>query len=100
MRLIDADRADIFSIPTHYRTDTTLWDVKKRLEDQPTIEAEPVKRGWWIGLEYDGYADGYPVYDLWECSECGEEERGGDVPTTHPYCHGCGAKMDLEEETP
>lgn len=60
----------------------------------PTIEAEPVRHGRWVGLEYDGYADGFPVYDLWECSECGEEVRGEDVPDTHPYCHGCGAKMD------
>lgn len=55
---------------------------------------EPVRHGRWIGLEYDGYADGAPVYDLWECSECGEEVRGDDVPDTHPWCHGCGAKMD------
>ena len=52
------------------------------------------KQGRWVGIEYDGYADGYPVYDLWECSECGEEVRGEDVPDTHPWCHGCGAKMD------
>ena len=52
------------------------------------------KHGRWVGIEYDGYADGYPVYDLWECSECGEEVRGEDVPDTHPWCHGCGAKMD------
>lgn len=55
---------------------------------------DAVKHGRWVGLEYDGYADGQPVYDLWECSECGEEVRGEDVPITHPYCHGCGTKMD------
>jgi len=47
---------------------------------------------------YDGYADGYPVYDLWECSECGEEVRGDDVPSTHPWCHSCGARMDKEDD--
>lgn len=57
-------------------------------------EFGPVAHGHWVGLEYDGYADGFPVYDLWECSECGEEVRGEDVPQTHPYCHGCGARMD------
>lgn len=60
-------------------------------------ELAPVKYGRWIGLEYDGYADGVPVYDLWECSECGEEVSGEDVPETHPFCYGCGAKMDLED---
>lgn len=56
----------------------------------------PVVCGKWVGLEYDGYADGCPVYDVWECSECGEEVSGEDVPETHPYCHGCGARMDGE----
>ena len=64
----------------------------------PAVEAEPVRHGTWVGLEYDGYADGCPVYDLWECSECGEEVRGEDVPDTHPWCHGCGTKMDGERK--
>lgn len=54
---------------------------------------EQEHRGMWVGIEYDGYADGFPVYDLWQCSNCGEEVRGEDVPDTHPYCHGCGIKM-------
>lgn len=60
----------------------------------PAADVAPVVHGRWVGLEYDGYADGAPVYDLWECSECGEEVRGEDVPSTHPFCHGCGAMMD------
>lgn len=62
----------------------------------PVADVVPVVHGRWVGLEYDGYADGCPVYDLWECSECGEEVSGEDVPITHPYCHGCGARMDGE----
>lgn len=57
--------------------------------------AEPVRHGYWIGLEYDGYADGCPVYDLWECSECGLEHKGEDAPN---FCPNCGAKMDAEVE--
>lgn len=64
-------------------------------------EVKPVKpledlrpKGKWIGLEYDGYADGNPVYDLWECSNCGNEERGEDVPEQNPFCRCCGAKME------
>lgn len=68
--------------------------ARKLIEEAPSADVAPVVHGKWVGLEYDGYADGYPVYDLWECSECGEEERGEDVPTTHPWCHGCGARMD------
>ena len=57
----------------------------------PADDVAEVRHGRWIGIEYDGYADGCPVYDLWECSECGEEVRGEDVPDTHPWCHACGA---------
>lgn len=62
----------------------------------PAADVAEVRHGAWVGLEYDGYADGYPVYNLWECSECGEEVRGEDVPSTHPWCHSCGARMDKE----
>lgn len=51
------------------------------------------RHGRWIPLEYDGYADGNPVWDLWECSEC-QEEHSGDEDTLTPYCPNCGAKMD------
>lgn len=64
----------------------------------PAEDVVEVRHGGWIGIEYDGYADGFPVYDLWECSECGEEVRGDDVPATHPWCHSCGARMDKEDE--
>lgn len=70
--------------------------VVQRIRCAPAAGVAPVVHGRWIGLEYDGYADGCPVYDLWECSECGEEVSGDDVPTTHPWCHGCGARMDGE----
>lgn len=56
-----------------------------------------VKHGRWIPLEYDGYADGNPVWDLWECSEC-QEEHSGDEDTLTPYCPNCGAKMDSTED--
>ena len=54
-----------------------------------------VKHGYFIGTEFDGYADGYPVFYEWKCSECGcifEDEE-----PTYNYCPQCGAKMDGEE---
>lgn len=59
-------------------------DVDFGVDKIPAADVAPVRHGRWIGLEYDGYADGSPVYDLWECSECGEEVKGEDVPDTHP----------------
>ncbi len=61
-------------------------------EMENEIEELMPKRGEWIGIEYDGYADGYPVYDVWECSECGEEHNG-EEDTLPNYCPNCGADM-------
>lgn len=73
-------------------------DTMYCINSLPAADVAEVRHGRWVGIEYDGYADGCPVYDLWECSECGEEVRGEDVPDTHPWCHACGARMDKEDE--
>ena len=74
------------------------FQIKSILFSLKAADVAEVRHGRWIGIEYDGYADGCPVYDLWECSECGEEVRGEDVPDTHPWCHACGTRMDKEDE--
>ena len=66
-------------------------------ESAPAADVVEVRHGEWIPIEYDGYADGYPVWDLWECSVCQEEHRG-DEDTLTPYCPNCGAKMDGKGE--
>ena len=52
---------------------------------------EVCKKGKWIGTEYDGYADGNPVYDEWACSECGCTFE--DEEPTYKFCPNCGADM-------
>ena len=49
--------------------------------------------GVWIGGEYDGYADGYPVYDPFICSECNEEWDADDVINRYAYCPNCGSHI-------
>ena len=66
-------------------------DVLDSIDNQPDADVEPVRHAHWNGIEYDSYADGYPVYDKWECSKCGNEISTEDPPT---YCCDCGAKMD------
>ena len=57
------------------------------------------REGHWIGTEYDGYANGFPVYDVYECSECGMEyDATDDGEITHNYCPNCGVRMSGEEE--
>jgi rubrerythrin len=55
------------------------------------------KTGKWIGIEYDGYADGNPVYDVYECSSCGYVHNG-ESDTLSDYCPDCGAKMEMDRE--
>ena len=92
MRLIDADEAIInfgFEwddiLPTR---DEFVEFIKK----QPTIEAETVKHGRWIGAPLCGN-------DNCRCSECGSWHnihanlRGKIM---QKYCPNCGAKMESE----
>lgn len=67
---------------------------KEIVEKQPTIEPE-VRHGRWIPIEYDCYSDGSPVWDKYECSECGHE-HSGEEDTLTAFCPDCGA--DMREE--
>ena len=89
MRLIDADalKEKMPSVEDEYQ------HAHKLIDEAPTIEAEPVRHGRWLGIS-DGDADGYPVYDEWECSECGVVFEDEEPP--YKYCPNCGAKMDIK----
>lgn len=58
------------------------------------VEAELVVHAHWYGSEFDGYADGNPVYDTWGCSHCHEEVDSDGYPPSHDRCPHCGAYMD------
>ena len=62
------------------------------LEKIPAADVEPVRHGHYIGTEFDGYADGNPVYYEWKCSEC--DCVFEDDEPKYRYCPNCGAKMD------
>lgn len=65
----------------------------RTIKQLPAIDAEPVRHGRWIPTEYDSYADGAPVWDKYECSECGHEHKG-EEDTLTAFCPDCGARMD------
>lgn len=62
------------------------------ISDIPSADVRPVVRGHYVG-EYDGYADGNPVYDMWYCSECGCFFEDWDEKPTYNFCPNCGADM-------
>ena len=66
-----------------------LWvlDIIKWL---PSVQPQRMK-GKWIGTEFDGYADGNPVYYEWKCSACGCVVE--DEEPTWNYCPNCGTDM-------
>lgn len=72
------------------------WDGHTEADAETRLMSlEPErKKGEWIGTEFDGYADGNPVYYEWKCSSCGcivEDEE----PTWN-FCPNCGADMRQE----
>ena len=93
-RLIDADALYIELVKMKDFGELTAKKAIRVVEKAPTIDAEPVKHGKFIGTEYDGYADGNPVYYEWKCSECGCIFE--DDEPTYKYCPNCGARMDEE----
>lgn len=100
IRLIDADaltdelikgiEADTGkSVQTTF-TKSVCMILCKAIEQQPTVDAEPVKHGKWID---DGQYDNFFPHHEWRCSECGEHVLEIGTPW-FKYCPNCGARMD------
>ena len=71
----------------------SLSAVRKFVNNQPAVDAEPVRHGTWkmcrktLKRNFATLTGTYPT-----CSLCGHVEFGVDKST--PYCPNCGAKMD------
>ena len=98
IRLIDAIDAERRSRePSIY----DLVDVPDFLAECPTVDAKPVRHGYWI--------DAYKNYETAKCSECGcsyEVTFEGNANAVlwdgfnefFKFCPNCGAKMDAKPE--
>ena len=62
-------------------------EILKLIDEQPTIDAVPVKHGKWTHYK-----------DEHTCSKCGETVTGG-WDEDYDYCPNCGARMDKDECT-
>ena len=103
IRLIDAnallDRNN-WTIKQYSGKEADAWRdgialMKKNIENAPTIDPRTLlPAAHWEG-QYDGYSNGEPIYDVWECSTCGYTiDDGTDCEDDLPrYCPNCGAKM-------
>lgn len=87
MRLIDADAFKEW-VDKYYDCTNLGAIVMSWIDEQPTIEAEPVKRGRWVSVKgYEGI--------LYKCSAC--DGRWSHTTIRTPYCGECGAKMERME---
>ena len=93
-RLIDADalvekaywHGEHPSVDDLFAEGVDAVDVSD-IDNAPTIEAEPVRHGYWMCGDY------YDIGDV--CSECDWDSLIS--PCDYRYCPNCGAKLDLEE---
>lgn len=94
MRLIDADAIDIDDISCSYGENCKLDDVQELIDDQPTVDAQPVKHGTWERTDM-----------FVKCSECGVELLDDAFFSIHvfddgymPYCPNCGSYNGGDEK--
>ena len=93
---IDATIEGSLDRPEDVYIDKGLMMARKIIEKLPATKPEQMC-GKWIPIEYDSYADGYPVYDKWECSNCGHEHNG-EEDTLTAFCPDCGFDMMVEKD--
>ncbi len=95
MRLIDADEAKKY-LYEHF-DDLHMIAAQNAIDEMPTIDAQPVKRGRWIPIDETTA----------ECSVCGWWQRTNGKDKTgkalihnaaYMYCTVCGACMRGEED--
>lgn len=97
MRLIDADALKKEAYPFSCAIGVEYAVTLRRINEVPTVDAEPVRHGTWemcrktIKMDFATLTGTYPT-----CSLCGHAEFGMDKST--PYCPHCGAKMDGEDD--
>lgn len=103
-RLIDADAFERAMYEEAFEKDTNMqrWDsgcwiryklYERVLDEQPTIDAEPVRHGKWIFKPTFPNDDSeFPMGSL-VCSICGSH-HSNETPCN--YCDNCGARMDNE----
>ena len=73
------------SLRGNYHDTIRISEVIERIEDAPTIEAEPVKHGYWKTR--------LSTPDSMKCSVCGNSSI-----IWERYCPHCGARMDGDSE--
>lgn len=80
-------KLNISGLDYNLYSDQTPQEILQMIDEQPTVEAEPVLHGTWKPVSEDWRHQ----IEWWECSEC-----NFSASTKYNYCPNCGAKMDAE----
>lgn len=94
-RLIDADKLELDAEWDDYY-DGFMSYSQSQIRAAPTVEAEPVRHGYWIECDYKHMEHGFIETDVNGglcCSECRTGFKKSDL-RIKSYCPNCGAKMD------
>lgn len=89
---ISKERAQDLIVTAAQGNGSRLACMLGKLEDEPPADVAPVVHAEWIGTWGDGYANGFIVYEEFECSRCGCVHHADGEPTWD-YCPNCGARM-------
>lgn len=97
MRLIDADSIqEELAALILYSAGTPEGEcvdyAHNLIDEQPTVDAEPVKHAHWIEFRTNSGNVHY------KCSRCGKEVSYPYAKKRWKYCIECGARMDAERE--
>lgn len=84
--LREKDLSTLFSVKGAYEY------ILEAIDESPTIEAEPVRHGYWIPKFVSARGNA----DMFECSECNANSYTAHKTRIchYKYCRNCGAKMD------
>ena len=78
MGLIDADRLTEEFLSWTMCDGASMYEIERTIDEQPTVDAEPVRHGRWIYKYFDSY-----------CSVCGWENKADTVTrirNDYPCC--------------
>lgn len=89
MRLVDADEAEKYLY--EHLDDLHMIEAQNAIDEMPTIDAQPVKRGKWE-LCIERF-----MMNSYACTNCAAKvgiPRAVIPESFYRFCPNCGAKMD------
>ena len=106
---VSTEKTDAYKQGWHDAITTALKETHSILTEEGHFRVVQEETLIGVGMAYepptktvlysgDGYADGYMVYDMAECPNCGYEYEDGDKDWGLKFCPNCGQSLNWESE--